>query len=151
MGNKVKIEVEFDVDKIKEDIKNAKTLESDRDFFQNLVVLTKLKKKLEEAFDIYEGIEREIKQEISDKAKALYGDSWTAIKGDNFKITRSFFGSVYGVDDDTPAKWVKIKKSPNTEEINNFIKEKNTLPKGVIYSPNRTESIKIKVQNYEKN
>ena len=147
MGNKVKIEVEFDVDKIKEDIKNAKTLESDRDFFQNLVVLTKLKKKLEEAFDIYEGIEREIKQEISDKAKALYGDSWTAIKGDNFKITRSFFGSVFEITDETPKAYVKIKKSPDTEAIKLFIKEHNGLPKNVVYSPNRSEAIKIKVQN----
>lgn len=138
--------LEIDMDYLKESLENAKTLVDHKELFQSLAALSTTKEQINNALEQYSVIEKEIKQYINDKAKALYGTEWNSISAEHYKISRSFTGSVYDITDDVQSKFVIVKKSPNTKEIENYVKAKSKLPKGVEYSPNRGESIRITVK-----
>lgn len=138
--------VEIDVDQVISQIDKAKELENNSELFTTLASLSATKKMIDEAYDKYVEVEQNIKQAINDKAKSVYGVKWEAIAGEGYKITRSLTGSVYELTDRVQSKFVVVKKTPNTKEINAYIKAKSKLPAGVEYNPNRGESLRITVK-----
>lgn len=136
----------IDTEKIKSQIAEAKELKDSKELFETLALLTSTGKEIKDALEEFAGLEREIKQAINDRAKSLYGDKWSAIAGEKYKVSRSFTGNVYDISDEVDKKFVVVKKSANTKEIDNYIKEKGQLPKGVDLNSQRGEMLRITVR-----
>jgi len=156
MSDTIKIELEVNLDELKDIINDTKELNDNEQLFSQLVQFQRVKKQISEISDQLTSIETEAKSYIKAKADALYGKEWTAIKGTkgkNYKITKSPTGSVFNImtDKKPPKEFLVIKESLDTELVENFIKEKGVLPKGIEYNPSRGTSIRITVADNEDN
>ena len=156
-SGKLTIQIDLDVQPVLDTIAKAKSLENNNDLFNGLAPIITEKKKLEDALEQVEAVERQVKQTINDRAKAIMGPDWAAIKGTNYKFTRSFTGSVYELvpilDEDTgevikeaDPEFVKITVAPNTEAITKFREANSALPECVAINESRGESIRLTVQ-----
>lgn len=146
MDNKVRIEAEFDLEALKASIENVKDFDKAEDFFAQLSEVQRVKTEINDVLDIMKSVEAEAKGLVNAKAKALYGDEWSAIKGHGFKITRSHTGAVFTITGRPNARFVETKKSVKSDEVKEYIVEHDgQLPSGIEYNPDRGESIKIKV------
>lgn len=147
MSNVVKIEAVFDLDSIKEQIESSKTIKGDEAYFTQLAQIDVVKKQLSVLEDELKSIESTAKGFINSKAKALYGDNWQVISGENFKISRSKTGDMYLVTGEPSAKFVKIKKSVDSKAVDEFVAKNSKLPKGIAVNEQRGESIRISIKN----
>ena len=96
-----------------------------------------------------EKLETDAKGLINAKAKALYGDAWTVIKGQFFKISRQWTGSVYEMADPEKVEpdYLKVKFDTNTKAIDDFREtHDNQLPTGIAINEHRGESIRISIK-----
>jgi hypothetical protein len=142
------IEISFSVSKSAtlDAINKATDLQNDSDVFRSLSVLAEIKDDIKEIETPINELYKQVIQAISKKAQELYGKDWKVIKGNDYSISRSYSGAVYQITDDTPDQFIKIERKPNTDEIENYIKENSKLPDGVDYNPDRSESIRVKLQ-----
>jgi len=147
MPNIVKIELEINVDELKDVIKDSTDLNDNEQLFSNLVQFARAKKQIGDVLDQITSIEDEAKGLIKSKAQALYGDGWQAIKGKGYKISRSYTGAVFSLDGKAPKEFVIVKESLDSKLIENYIKETGKLPKGVSYNPSRGTSLRITVSD----
>lgn len=138
----------LDLEQFKSVIENVKKAETDEQFFMALSAIAIAKKVLGDAVEVVENYEAQAKGLINAKAKALYGPDWQVIKGERFKISRSFTGAIYEIDEDKVAEdFVKVKFMPNAREIETFREtHDNKLPDGVAINEHRGESIRIAVK-----
>jgi len=83
------------------------------------------------------------------RPKALYGPQWQAIKGEGYKITRSYTGSIYEVTGEPAPELIEIKKSIKSKLVDEYVKAEGKLPEGIGYNPNRGEAIRITVKDDE--
>lgn len=141
---KLDINTTLDLDPFLTKIKYAKNLE-DKEFFGELAKIQSVKDELKDIQEAVEDVERQVKQAINDRAKALYGDNWQAIKGEGFKISRSMTGAVYSVTDKADDKFIQLSVRPDTKAIDSYIETKGELPGGVDFNPKRNESLRITV------
>lgn len=163
MSNVVEASFKIDLDKVTNVIDTSETLSNDSTVFAQLADIQRAKQTLKAAQDEFEVVEKKAKQAISDRARALYGVNWSAIKGEGYKITRSGTGSVYGLQDaptNDPSStnmlswlsenldllpYVKIAVSVNADAVGDHVVAKGGLPDGVEYNPQRGEQIRITV------
>jgi len=137
--------ITIDDDHLKEAIAKSADLEHEQ-AFAALADITKAKKELADALETLEGVEREVKYTIDDRAKALYGTDWQAIAGDGYKITRSKTGAVYVINPEVkPAKkFLKITETVNAKAIEAELEAHDgKLPRGIEYNPSRGTMIRI--------
>lgn len=141
------IKLDLEIKDITDYIKNAKDIRDSEVLFSYLSEIDKYKKQINEFLEEFGRLETEVKQQINDKAKALYGTNWQAIAGDKYKITRSFAGAIYEASniDRVADEYKKVNISLNSGAIDQYIREKEMLPEGIDYNPNRSEVIKINV------
>ena len=147
--NTIIINAEFDLEQLKADIEASKDLEDDQSFFEQLALIQKTKTQLGDLNDALKSIEVEAKGLINARAKALYGDDWSAIKGDRFKITRSGSGAVYLINGRPGTKFVKTTQSIITEAVKEHIATTGKLPAGIEPNGERGETIRITVNSDE--
>lgn len=145
MANIIKLELEIDIDELKETINNAVDLNDNEEVFNSLVQFARAKKQINALYDELIGIEDTAKSLIKSKASALYGNNWQAIKGRGYKISRSQTGPVFNIDGKPPKQFVVIKESLDSKLVENYIKETGKLPKGISYNPSRGSSLRITV------
>lgn len=143
--NVIKIEAEINIDAIKRSVDDALDLNDNEELFNQLVEFERVKKQANDILDQVKSIEGDVKGLIKSKADALYGIEWEAIKGRNYKITKSPTGSVFAIDGKVQKKFLVIKESIDTKAVNAYVKEKGKLPTGVDYNPQRGSSIRITV------
>ena len=134
---------------VKNLISEAAELENNAELFGRLAEIARIKADFRDVEEQLDNLELDIKAEINDKAKALLGPQWQAIKGDGYKITRSHTGSIYEVTGEPAPELVEVKKSIKTKLVDEYIKAKGTLPEGIGYNPNRGEAIRISVKDDE--
>lgn len=153
MSNIVKLELEINVDELKDIINDSKDLNDNEQLFSNLVQFARAKKKINDLLDQIISIEEDAKGLIKSKAQALYGDGWQAIKGKGYKISRSGTGAVYAVlpDAKPPKEFIIVKESLDAKKIEAHIKETGKLPKGIDYNPSRGTALRITVSDDENN
>lgn len=144
MNDVIDIELKVDIKSIRETIENALELNDNQQLFEKIVEFEIVKKQANDLLDTIESIEADVKGLINSKANALYTDKWEAIRGKNYKITKSQTGSVFVIDGEPSEEFVVIKKSLDTKLVNNFIKETGKLPSGVQYNEGRGSSIRIR-------
>lgn len=144
----IKATVEIKLAPITQAIEKSKDLKADRKVFTELAQVALARKEVEDILDQIEAVEREVKLAVNARAKALYGEDWTAVQGPGFKFSRSFGGSIYDIPEPAKVdtKFLKVTVRPNTDKINEFRETKNALPDGIELNPNRNESIKITVK-----
>mgnify|MGYP001613831070 CR=1 FL=1 len=137
----------IDLEGITKAVENSKNLNDNELVFANLSKIAFDRKQLDALNDAFEEVERMVKQAISSKAKALYGDDWQVIKGDGYKIGRSFTGSVYELidPDKVDPAYLKVKFTPDTKAIEIYRETNDKLPDGVTINEQRNESIRIAV------
>lgn len=145
--NVVKIEAEFDLDAIKDEIQASKKITGNEAYFKQLARIQSVKNQIKLLEDQLITVDQEAKGLINNKAKALFGDNWQVIKGDNFKITRSQTGDVYVITDAASPKFVKVKKSVDTKAVEEYVTQHSKLPKGIEVNDQRGESIRISVSD----
>lgn len=147
MTEPLKIELEIDIDSIKQAIEDAVDLNDNEAIFKELVSFEKAKKQLKDAMEQITSVEDTAKGLINSKANALYTSSWEAIQGHGYKITKSPTGSVFSMEKGAkvPKQFLVIKESVDTKLVNKYIKEEGKLPKGLVYNPTRGQSIRITV------
>lgn len=145
--DKVKIELEIDLQAIKDTIEQAKDLNDNQEVFNKLVSVYKVQNEINRALDDITSVLIQAKGLIKHKADTIFGKDWTAIKGHGYKITRQNTGAVFiTIPDKKPAKeFVQIKEVLNSKRIEEYIKETGKLPKGIEYNSNRGDSIQIKL------
>lgn len=144
--SKISIVIDIDPDKLTGLIAKAKDLKDNDKIFATLSEIAKPKAELKEALDTIEAIEREVKQAISDRARALYGNDWTVIAGTGYKIGRQMSGAIYEINGDPEEHFLKIAKSVNSDAVTDHIKGVGKLPEGIAINPNRSEVIRITVK-----
>lgn len=149
MSDVIKIEAEFDLDKLRDIIEKAKDLNDNPKLFKNLVEIEKIKNEAKDIVEQVEKIQTEAKGLIDSKAKALYGNSWEGIKGNGYKISRSPTGSVFDIIGTVQKKFKVVKESVDTKLVEKYIKEKGKLPAGLEYNKSRGHSIRITVKDNE--
>lgn len=144
----MKLDLEIDVDGLKEAIAGASKLDSNFEVFKQLSSVAHAKKQVADLLEQVEVVEAEAKGLINSKATALYGPAWTAIAGEGYKITRSPTGSVYTRAPDVPVddKFVEVKEVLLTKEIDAEIEKTGKLPEGIELNPSRGTSIRITVK-----
>jgi len=147
METKVKIELELDIEALKEVIEKAKDLNDNQDLFSQLVEVYRAKKQVADVLDQLISIETEAKGFIKAKADNLFGKEWSAIKGDGYKITKSGTGSVFNIlpEAKPPKKFLVIKESLDSKLVEAHIKETGKLPKGIEYNPSRGSSLRVTI------
>lgn len=143
----LKIDFEIDINQLKGSIDDSDDLNDNEKLFSKLVEFQRVKEQIKNVLEQVEQIERDAKGTIKQKANQLYGDSWTAIKGDGYKITKSETGAVFNIIGRPQKKFIEIKESVNTKEVLSHIKEKGKLPGGLEYNPSRGTSIRITVHD----
>lgn len=147
MTNEVNINYTFDLNKLKDTIEKSKDLNDNSKVFSQLSEIFKAKKEIDDIKDLLISIDQEAKNLINSKAKALYGSDWQAIKGDGYKITKSFTGSIYSIVDKPNKKFLITKESVNSSVVDDYVQENEKLPKGIDFNPQRGESIRVIVKN----
>lgn len=149
MKDKLELKAEFDLKEFKELVKATPDLISDQNFFQSLAQFKRIKSEFDQLGEELAEAEKEIKQAINDRAKATFGDQWQAIAGDRWKISRSWSGSVYTIDDlDKASDFIKLAEpKPDTDAIDEFVAKNSALPEGVSRNDNRSEVIRISVDD----
>lgn len=147
MSEPIKIELEIDLEALKGVVEEAKDLNDNQELFSQLVEVYRVKSEIGNILDQLTSIETEAKGLIKAKADALYGSEWTAIKGEGYKITRSATGSVFNIlpDAKPPKEFLVIKEAVDSKKVEEFIKEKGKLPKGLEYNPSRGSSIRVTI------
>jgi hypothetical protein len=147
MSEPIKLDLEIDLEALKDVVEKAKDLNDNEELFSQLVEVYRVKKQVGDILDQLTSIETEAKGFIKAKADAIYGSEWTAIKGKGYKITKSSTGSVFNILPDVkpPKQFLVIKESLDSKLVENFIKEKGKLPKGIEYNPSRGSSIRVTV------
>lgn len=145
MKEPIKLELEIDIEALKDVIEKATTLEDSEEVFNALSEVYKAKQQVTDILDQLISIESETKGLIKAKADNLYGKGWTSIKGKDYKISQSFSGSIFSAIDgeEIKRKFLVIKESLDSKAVNEYIKEKGELPKGIEYNPNRNSYIKV--------
>lgn len=153
MSNIVKLELEINIDELRDIITESKDLNDNEQLFNNLVQFARAKKKINDLLDQIISIEEDAKGLIKSKALALYGNGWQAIKGKGYKISRSQTGAVFSVLPDVkpPKDFLVVKESLDSKKVEQFIKETGKLPKGIEYNPSRGSSLRITVADNEDN
>lgn len=143
----LELTIKVDLEAITKAVEESKTLEDNELLFAKLSSFAFEKKQVEAFNDAFEQAERMVKQVINDKAKALYGPNWTAIKGSNYKITRNLTGSVYQILDleKVPEDILKVKMDIDNDKVKDYVKANSKLPEGLTVNPNRSESLRITV------
>jgi len=149
MAEPIKIDLEINLEEIKDTITEAIDLNDNEQLFSKLVEVYRAKKKINDVIDQLISIETEVKGLIKSKADALYGNEWSAIKGKDYKITKSGTGSVFNIVGKAPKQFLVIKESLDSKLVENFIKETGKLPKGIEYNPSRGYSIRVSVSDNE--
>lgn len=149
MQDKINLTIEIDIDALKASISRSKALEDNDKVFAVLSSIAAPKIQLKQALEVVEGIEREIKQLISDKAQTLYGSDWNVIQGTGYRISRQKSGALYELNGEPDKRFVKITRSINSDAVTEFVKGNGKLPEGVAINTNRTEVIKLTVSNEE--
>lgn len=149
--SKITIHFEIELDELKSRIEEAASLDDNADVFAGLADVYRAKKDVDDLVDQVKSIEADLKAAINSRAKALYGPAWEAIKGDNYKITRSKTGPVYNVVDPDAVDplFVEVKFAPVTKAIEEFIKAESKLPPGIDRNPSRGEMIRVTVNTDE--
>lgn len=147
MSEPIKLELEIDLEALKETIEKATELNDSQELFDSLVEVYRAKKQIGDILDQLISIETEAKGLIKVKADALYGKEWTAIKGKGYKIAKTPTGSIFNIlpDAKPPKEFVVIKETLDSKKVEEFIKEKGKLPKGIEYNPSRGSSIRVTV------
>jgi hypothetical protein len=145
----IELNYKLDDQAIKNLISEAAELESNDELFGGLAEVARIKQDFRDVEEVLDKLELDIKSEINDKAKALYGPQWQAIKGDGYKITRSYTGSIYEVTGEPAPELVEVKRSIKSKLVDEYVKAKGTLPEGIGYNPNRGEAIRITVKDDE--
>ena len=130
-------------------ITEADELGNNDELFGHLAEIARIKQDFKDVAEVLDQLELDIKAEISEKAKALYGPDWKAIKGHGYKITRSSTGSIYEITGEPAPQLVEIKRSLNSKLVDEYIKAKGELPEGVGYNPIRGQAIRITVKDDE--
>jgi len=143
----IKIDLEIDLEKLKETIENALDLNDNQQLFEQLIEFERVKKQVSDIMDSIKSIEADAKGLIASKANALYTDKWEAIKGQNYKITKSPTGSVFEIDGEPAEEFIVIKKTANTKAVNQYIKDNGKLPDGLQYNASRNTSIRININD----
>lgn len=148
----LKLNISINLESITKAVEESKTLDDNELLFAQLSSFALDRKQVDAFNEAFEEVERMVKQVINDKAKALYGSHWKAISGTGYKITRSNTGSTYEISEPEKVEdsFLKVKFSVNSREVENYIKANSKLPEGLIYNPNRSESIRIKIENDDK-
>lgn len=141
----IKIEAEFDIDKLKAQIEATQKIKDGEEYFEQLTEIQRVKKQLGEVEDLLKSVETEAKGLINAKAKSLYGDNWQVIKGEKFKISRSKTGELYLINGTPNPKFVKVKKSVVADLVDEYVTENSKLPKGIEVNDKRGESIRITI------
>lgn len=151
MSNTVKIELEINVDELRDVINDSKDLNDNEQLFANLVQFARAKKKINDLLDQIISIEEDAKGLIKSRAQALYGDGWQAIKGKGYKISRSSTGAVFSIlpDAKVPKEFLVVKQSLDSKLVEQHIKETGKLPKGIEYNAQRGTSLRITVSDNE--
>ena len=134
---------------IKSLIREADDLERNDELFSHLAQIARIKQDFKDVEELLDKLELEIKAEINEKAKALYGPQWQAIKGDGYKITRSYTGSIYEIAGEPAPELIEVKQTIKSKLVDEYVKAKGTLPAGIGYNPNRGEAIRISVKDDE--
>lgn len=146
--DKLTLQAEFDIKAFKDVVASSKDLADDEKFFASLSQFQKIKNEYKQMGEDLDGAEREIKQAINDRAKAVFGDNWQAIAGSGWKISRSYAGSLYSIEDLAKATdFVKMEYKPDSKAIDEFISKNSALPDGVSRNSNRTEVLRISVDD----
>lgn len=141
------INIRIDEERIEKIIRKSKNLQTDEAVFSEIAWIMDNKRVIDEMNEVWEELERKVKQALNDKAKELLGKDWTALDGDGFSLRRSLTGSVYTLTDPdkVPEDLLDVKISVKSKEVDNYIKANSKLPDGLSYNPNRNESIRIKL------
>lgn len=142
-ANNINIDVEINLQDILEAVANSGDLSEDQRVYEGLAQIEQIKKLFAEAESKIREVEKQVKSAINGRAMAIYGDTWTVIKGDKFKITRVKTGAVYEADDNADDDFLKLKVEVNSRKVDEYIKAHSTLPGGITYNPNRGESLRI--------
>ncbi len=139
----MKLEFEFDKEKLFAGIKNATDLDNDNSVFEALALLADIKKQFNDVYDEVSKLDTEVKQAINDRAKAVIGVDWQAIAGDKYKITKSKAGAVYEINGKPKDDFVTVKFSVNTKAVDNEFQSTGKLPSGIAVNEHRSESIRV--------
>jgi hypothetical protein len=145
----IDLHYKLDDQAIKNLINEAAELENNNELFGRLAEIARAKQDFKDVAEVLDKVELEIKAEINDQAKALYGPQWHAIKGDGYKITRSYTGSIYEIAGEPAPELIEVKQSIKSKLVDEYVKAKGTLPEGIGYNPNRGEAIRITVKDDE--
>ncbi len=151
MAEPIKIELEINIDELKDIVNDATDLNDNQQLFSNLVEFERAKKRINAVLDQLISIESDAKGLIKSKAEALYGSEWSAIKGKGYKITKSSTGAVFNIFGKPPKEFLVIKEALDTKLVEAHIKETGKLPKGIEYSPSRGTSLRITVDSNDNN
>ena len=149
MEEVIKIEAEIDIKSLKSSSEDAADLNDNEEVFNKLIEVYRVKKQAEDILDSLKTIEETVKSAIKSRATELYGPEWEAVKGKNYKITRSETGAVFSVAGKVQKKFIVVKESVDTKAVNQYIKEKGKLPTGLEYNATRGSSIRITVHDNE--
>lgn len=141
----IEISAIIDLEDILDAIKNAKDLNDNDELFKRLAQIKKWNNEVKAVQDILTKVEIDVKGLINARAKALYGDEWSAIAGRGYKVTRSATGAVYEISGDVEEKYLKVKVGVDATEVKNYVKANSKLPDGISYNPERNDSIRITV------
>lgn len=145
----IKIEAEIDIKSLRNLIEDAADLNDNEEVFNKLIEVYRVKKQAEDILDSLKTIEETAKSAIKSRATELYGPEWEAVKGKNYKITRSSTGAVFSIAGKVQKKFKVIKESVDTKAVNQYIKKKGKLPTGLEYNATRGSSIRITVHDNE--
>ena len=146
MENKVFEYFGIEIDALKAIIEEAPDLASDKEFFNHLSSVSAFKKKLKDALEELDALEKDVKGLINSRAKALYGPDWQVIAGDHFKITRSKTGDMYTINGNPSPQFIKVKKTVDSKLVEEFIVKNDKLPKGIEINDQRGESLRITIK-----
>ena len=146
MKEKISLQVEVDLNGIRDAIKTSEKLE-DRKLFEQLAQVDDAKSAVKAVLAEVEEAEAEAKALINERAKKMLGEKWEAIEGDGFKITRSMTGAVYVIDEGVVDDgFVKKEVKPDTDAIEEFHKNEGKYPDGVQPNEKRGDRITIKAK-----
>lgn len=144
--SKLVVHAEIDLDTTLVHIADAPELESSEAVFEGLSQIAAAKAEANRVLDEVVAAELQVKQAINDKAKALYGPNWEAIKGERFKIVRYRTGSIYELAGEADPEFLKVTTTVDSDAVDKYVTERETLPEGIEINPNRGETIRITVQ-----
>jgi len=144
------IELNYKLDEIKlgKTINEAVKLDDNEQLFNKLCEVKRAKRELENALEALDKIDLIAKGLINAKAKELYGNNWTVIAGQGYKISRFKTGNIYMRNEDIPVnkKFIIIKELINSKAVESEIEKTGKLPKGVEINPKRNDSIRITIK-----